>query len=276
MDSIIKLHNQIYKGANNKSSVFDLETPSNWNGKLIIFIHGYMGYKDWGCWNLVQSFFLEQGFGFLKYNGTHNGGTVDNPIDFDDLESFSKNVYTNEVKDIEVIIELAKSQFETMPELLLIGHSRGGGIALLQSLNENVSKISTWAAIASIKDRFPEGEELAEWEKNGVRYRKNGRTNQNMPHGIVQYHDYVANTERLDIEAYCKKSKVPSLIIHGEQDDSINISDGERIAGWLGTDLHRIKDTQHTFDSSQPWEKDAMPVALAEVCQLTLDFFKQS
>jgi pimeloyl-ACP methyl ester carboxylesterase len=97
-----------------------------------------------------------------------------------------------------------------------------------------------------------------------------------MPHGIEQYHDYVANADRLDIESHCRNSKVSSLIIHGEQDVSINISDGERIARWLNTDLRRIKDTQHTFDSSQPWEKDTMPDALNEVCQLALTFFKQN
>lgn len=274
MVSDLCIKNQIYFGANNKPSVYDLQTPSNWNGKLIIFIHGYMGYKDWGCWNLVQSFFVENGFGFLKYNVSHNGGTVDNPIDFDDLESFSKNVYSYEVNDFETIIEVVRSQFETMPDLYLIGHSRGGGIALLQSSNPFVSKICSWAAIASIKDRFPEGEELKEWKKNKIRYRVNGRTNQNMPHGIEQYYDYVANSERLDIEAHCRTSKIPSLIIHGDKDASINISDGKKIANWLNTDLYIIKDTQHTFDSSQPWDKNEMPAALAEACQKTLHFFK--
>lgn len=269
------IQNQIYFGANNKSSVYDLQTPTNWNGKLIVFIHGYMGYKDWGCWNLVQSFFIENEFGFLKYNVSHNGGTIDNPIDFDDLESFSKNVYTFEVNDFKAIVDVIRNQFETMPELYLIGHSRGGGIALLQSSNTFVSKICTWAAIASIKDRFPKGEELEVWKKDGIRYRLNSRTNQNMPHSIDQYFDYVANAKRLDIEAYCRTSNVPSLIIHGEKDDSIPISDGNTIAEWLQSDLQIIKDTQHTFDSSQPWEQEEMPIALAKACEMTLRFFRQ-
>ena len=49
--------NKIFTGANKKKSLYDLDIPENWNQKLIIFIHGYMGYKDWGCWNLVSDYF---------------------------------------------------------------------------------------------------------------------------------------------------------------------------------------------------------------------------
>ena len=99
MDTPIKLNNEIYTGAKGRESLFDLTVPTNWNNKLIIFLHGYMGYKDWGCWNLVQAYFNNYEYGFLKYNVSHNGGTVENPIDFSDLEAFSENTYMNEIRD---------------------------------------------------------------------------------------------------------------------------------------------------------------------------------
>lgn len=267
--------NKTYIGALDRASLYDLETPHDWNGKLIIFIHGYMGYKDWGCWNLVQSFFVKNGYGFLKYNASHNGGTVYNPIDFDDLEAFSNNSYSNEIVDFESIIEVARKRFIELPEIHIIGHSRGGGIALLQSKNEHVSKICSWAGIASIEDRFPTGEALAKWKSEGIRYGVNGRTKQNMPHQILQYYDYIENKDRLDIESYCKNSKLPTLIVHGERDVSVNISEGDKLVEWLDTDLQIIDDTQHTFDSVQPWDKTTMPDALKKVCEITLDFLNQ-
>ena len=272
MNSVISIKNEVYQGAMNKLSLFDLETPADWNGKLIVFIHGYMGFKDWGCWNLMQSYFVENNYGFLKYNVSHNGGTLDNPIDFEDLNSFAKNSYSKEVLDFEAILEMIQKKFEITPEIHVIGHSRGGGIALLQSENKHVSKICSWAGISSILSRFPKGDLLEQWRVEGIRYYPNGRTKQAMPHSFDQYSDYVSNKDRLDIESYCKSSKKKTLIIHGDNDTSIKMIEGESLANWLKVELTIIKDTQHTFDASQPWEKSAMPDALQEACELTLKF----
>ena len=272
MNSGISIKNEVYQGALNKSSFFDLETPAVWNGKLIVFIHGYMGYKDWGCWNLVQSYFVENHYGFLKHNTSHNGGTLDNPIDFNDLDSFANNSYSKEILDFEAILEVIQSKFDTIPEIHLIGHSRGGGIALLQSKNKHVSKICSWAGISSIASRFPKGELLEHWKTDGMRYYKNSRTKQAMPHSFDQYLDYVSNKDRLDIESHCKSSKKKTLVIHGDNDQSIKLNEAESIANWLNVELKVIKNTQHTFDASQPWRKTKLPVALQEACELTLQF----
>ena len=58
---------------------------------IVIFCHGYKGFKDWGAWNLVGKAFANKNFFFIKFNFSHNGGTVENPIDFPDLESFGNN-----------------------------------------------------------------------------------------------------------------------------------------------------------------------------------------
>ena len=96
---------------------------------LVIFCHGYKGYKDWGCWNLVAKKFAENGINFLKFNFSHNGGTIDQPIDFPDLEAFSKNNYSIELKDVERVILYKKIRIVISNTVnLIIGHSRGGGI----------------------------------------------------------------------------------------------------------------------------------------------------
>ena len=87
----MNLKNSIYYGSDGRASLFDLEIPSSWNNELIIFCHGFMGFKDWGAWNLVQTFFVNQGFGFAKLNLSHNGGTVTEGFDFPDEEAFAKN-----------------------------------------------------------------------------------------------------------------------------------------------------------------------------------------
>lgn len=267
------LTNQIFTGASGRNSLYDLIIPANWNNKLIVFIHGYMGYKDWGCWNLVQNYFSEHDYAFLKYNVSHNGGTIDNPIDFSDLEAFGENSYAKEIIDFESILDVVFHTFDEVPDIYLIGHSRGGGIALLQSDNGFVKKIATWASIASIKDRFPTGDELKGWELSGVYFRENGRTLQQMPHNYSQYESFVANEQRLDIEHYCRNSSTPTLVIHGDEDTSVPMEESERIANWVKTSVMVISGTNHTFDSAQPWNETSLPEALEQACLFTLAFF---
>ena len=98
--------NEIFQGADGKESLIDLIIPENFNGKLIVFVHGYMGFKDWGCWPMVEQFFVENGYAFCKYNISHNGCSVDSPTDFVDLESFGKNTYSKREKRLGMCYEM--------------------------------------------------------------------------------------------------------------------------------------------------------------------------
>lgn len=270
----LQVKNAVYTGASGRKSIYDLTIPENWNGKLIVFIHGYMGFKDWGCWQLVDSFFVDNSYGFLRYNVSHNGGTVDNPIDFPDPEAFSINTYSKELKDFELIIDHVQEQLGKPLDIYTIGHSRGGGIAALQSQHLFVKKWCSWASICSIEERFPSGEDLIKWKESAYRYVKNGRTKQDLPLHYNQYEDYILNRDRLNIENYCKKNDKPCLLIHGSEDASVLPEEGERLARWTQTELQIIDDAQHTFNSSHPWNDSEMPEALLEACTKTLTFFE--
>jgi alpha-beta hydrolase superfamily lysophospholipase len=266
--------NAQYIGAENRPSLYDLTIPENWNKRLIIFSHGYMGYKDWGAWNLMEDFFVEKGFGFLKFNISHNGGTIENGIDFPDLEAFSENRYSFELNDMESIIALALNKVDDSEEVYLIGHSRGGGMVLLQSQHPAISKIAVLAPISDIGKRFPTGDALENWKSEGVRYTTNGRTKQQMPHKYVQHEDFIEHKERLNIEFFSRNASIPICVIHGEDDPSVKIQEGEAIANWAGIDLIRIPNEQHTFGAKQPWTEKELPLGLQKVCEHLLEFFQ--
>lgn len=268
------IKNAIYSGAEKRESLYDLTFSNTGSEKVIIFIHGYMGYKDWGCWNLVSDFFVDKGYSFLKYNVSHNGGTIEQPIDFNDLNAFENNSYTKEIQDFEAILRIVEDKFKD-PEIYIIGHSRGGGIALLQSKSAKITKIASWAGISSIENRFPKGEDLEIWQQQGKYVRKNGRTHQEMPHSYNQFLDFTTHKDRLNIENYCLTSTTPTIVIHGEQDQSVLLNESENIANWLNTQLVVIPETAHTFGSKQPYIETAMPTALTDVCIKTLNFFNQ-
>ncbi len=275
MKSLV-VKNAVYTGANGRDSLYDLEIPDNWNGKVVIFMHGYMGFKDWGAWGLMMDSFTTAGYAFVKYNVSHNGGTVEEPIDFPDLESFSRNRYSYEVQDLQNIFMLISEKFPTGQRFHLIGHSRGGGIALLFSDNPRVERIATLAAISDVGSRFPKAEALKQWKETGYYTRKNGRTLQEMPHSYEQFLDFKNNQQRLNIEDHCRNHSASMLIIHGEEDTSVPISEGEAIASWSATQLIRIPDQAHTFGAAHPWTKNQLPLGLEQAIEYIRAFFDET
>ncbi|PWL24229.1 MAG: alpha/beta hydrolase [Fluviicola sp. XM-24bin1] len=278
---LIEEKNVVYTGADNRESFYDITIPENWNRKLIVFVHGYMGFKDWGCWHLTGQFFVDNSYGFVKYNVSHNGGTTSNPIDFPDTEAFSKNSYSKELEDFERVIETLNSRIQSAEaleaddfEIYTIGHSRGGGIVALQSGHPKVAKWASWAGISSIEKRFPSGEALEKWKNETYRYVKNGRTKQDLPHHFDQYLDFEMNRDRLNIQLHCEQNEKPCLILHGRDDTSVLLLEGENLSNWTGTPLVIIDNAQHTFNASHPWDEAKMPAELEETCRQTLLFFE--
>ena len=115
------------------------------NQPIVIFCHGYKGFKDWGAWNIMAKQIAEAGYCFLKFNFSHNGGTIENPIDFPDLEAFGNNNYTKELDDLDSFLNfLISNENPFLNEIntnniILIGHSRGGGISILKASTSSSS-----------------------------------------------------------------------------------------------------------------------------------------
>lgn len=269
----MKRTNLIYTGADNRKSLIDFEFPENYNQTLILFVHGYKGFKDWGAWNNVQKFFVQNGYGFSKINLSHNGGTTENGIDFPDLDAFGKNRYTFEKQDIDSSIEFLKENMK-FENLVIIGHSRGGADVILADGNENIDAVITWASISDIGKRFVTGEELEKWKDEGVRYIRNTRTNQKMPHFYSFFEDYENNKEMLDLENHLKQSEKPYLHIHGTDDEAVSHRESEDLAKWSEGDLILIDEANHVFGAKHPWGLNYLPDDLEEVCLHTLQWIK--
>lgn len=244
--------------------------------RLIIFVHGYKGYKDWGTWKLMGERFAKAGFYFVKFNMSHNGTTVEDPNNFADLEAFGQNNYSKEVRDLEVVIDHFKDQKEVDSEnITLIGHSRGGGISIIKALeNKNITKLITLASISTL-DRFPKNEAFENWKKDGVYFVENARTKQKMPHYVQFFEDYENNKERFDVENACRNLKIPALFIHGSTDESVTIDHSEDLRNWTKDSQFKIIDNAgHTFGAKEPWETDTLPKELDEAVEICIEFLK--
>jgi pimeloyl-ACP methyl ester carboxylesterase len=278
---MITRNNIILKGENDRAILLDYEyqersTPL----PVVVFCHGYKGFKDWGAWNLMGSAFAKAGFLFIKFNYSHNGGTVEQPIDFPDLEAFGNNNYGIEVRDtIRVLDWIENSDLPVdRHQMNLIGHSRAGGITTIVTAKEpRVSKLITLAGVAHHAERFPDAKGIEEWKEKGVIYIKNARTEQEMPLFYQFYEDFLQNEEELTILKQAEKIKQAHLILHGEQDEAVLVSDA--------FDLHKasphsqlklIREANHTLGASHPWNSNLLPEDLRQAIQCMINFLKRS
>lgn len=249
------------------------------NQPITIFCHGYKGFKDWGAWNIMAKSIAEAGICIIKFNFSHNGGTMENPIDFPDLDAFGNNNYSIELDDLNDVINWATKTFKDNPfvdinNLILIGHSRGGGITILKSSkDERIKKLITLASVCDFSKRTATIGNLEEWKELGVKYVVNGRTKQQMPHYYQFYEDFKANEKQLDIEAAEKQLQVPHLIIHGNNDTSVSIDEAYSLHKWNpNSQLEIIEEADHVFNVKHPWEKNFLSIELQKVVDLVIAF----
>ena len=276
------LKNLIVDGKHQKPIVTDVLYQENHQPKkVVIFCHGYKGFKDWGAWNLMAEAFANAGFFFIKFNFSHNGGTTEQPIDFPDLEAFGNNNYTKELDDLKYVLDWISNNFDfknevNIDDISIIGHSRGGGIVLLKTNEDNrVKKVITLAGVCDFGKRSSTIGDLENWKKTGVKYVVNGRTKQNMPHFYQFYEDFIQNQERLNVQKATENLQIPHLIIHGDNDTSVLINEAENLKKWNPkAQFEIIKNADHVFNVAHPWKKNFLSAELQKVTNICIDFLK--
>lgn len=245
---------------------------------LIVFVHGYKGYKDWGAWTLMAQQFAEAGFFFVKFNFSHNGTTLDDIHNFADLEAFGQNNYSKEMSDLSFVIDhFSKFSQVDSQEIFLIGHSRGNGNIVIQaSEDDRIKAIIGLAGISDYGARFPPKDVLDQIKEVGV-YIENQRTKQKMPHYYQFFEDFEKNSERFNIRDAAEKLKIPYLIIHGTNDETVNLKEAENLNQWTkNSELFIIENGNHGLGSEEPWSKSVMPEDLQLAVSKTIDFLNSS
>jgi pimeloyl-ACP methyl ester carboxylesterase len=280
---IVKKNNILLSEAK-KSIVYDVYfEPSSTPKPIVIFAHGYKGFKDWGAWELVADTFAKAGYFFLKFNFSHNGGTIEQPIDFPDLAAFANNNYSIELDDLNRVVDFISSDSNFSKEISsekinLIGHSRGGGIVLIHAEEDaRISSVITWAGVSDFKARFKKGtKEFANWLTSGVTYIENSRTKQQLPHYFQFYKDFEENEHRLTIKRAVLNLSKPQLIVHGSDDLTVSINEAIDINKLNPTsELEIINEADHVFGSKHPWKEKHLPPDLQQAADLTITFLNR-
>ena len=276
-----QLKNISIQGAYGKPILVDaLYKDDNIPKSIVVFCHGYKGFKDWGAWNIMAQEFALNNFCFIKFNFSHNGGTVEQPIDFPDLEAFGQNNYTKELGDLGSVLNWIETEFESNPnfntsKIALMGHSRGGAIVTIKAAEDSrIKSVISLAGVSDFKKRFVTGEALKKWREEGVIYVVNGRTKQNMPHYYQFYEDFIQNEERLSIKRAAASLQIPYLIVHGDKDNSVALEEAYNLHGWNPDSVLKIiEGADHVFNTKHPWNKDGVSKELMEVVKVCVHFF---
>lgn len=246
---------------------------------IVVFAHGFKGFKDWGAWPLAAEIFAAKRLPFFKFNFSHNGTTPNHLQDFKDLEAFGNNNFKIEYDDLGCVIDFIGSKAETLPfvwngEIHLLGHSRGGAIALLRTAQDDrISKCATWASVSDL-ERYLEMKDFSEWKKDGVHTIVNGRTNQEMPIYFQFVEAFASNAEQLRLGRHLENLERPLLIIHGEKDKVVPIEDAYTIYKEVPhAILVEIEKADHTFNTKHPLTERKITKAFAEVLTESIEFF---
>ncbi|HEY9197223.1 MAG TPA: alpha/beta fold hydrolase [Mucilaginibacter sp.] len=273
---MIRKDNYTLPGAKGRPMLIDITYDDTFkNAPVVIFAHGFKGFKDWGTHHLVARRFAQHGFKFLKFNFSHNGTTPDHPVDFTDLIAFSDNTFSIELEDLDTIIDFAcsGSGMAAANGVYLIGHSMGGGIAIIKSAEDSrIKKLVTMASISSFYNLWPKEAET-QWRLQGVIYMPNQRTGQQMPLKSTLLDDLDRHPARLNIQAQAAGIKQPWLLVHGDKDTTVPMSHAEELkVAQPRLEFVVVPGADHTFGGVHPYLQDELPVLLQSFCDTVISF----
>jgi len=226
----------------------------------IVICHGFKGFMDWGFFPALAELLAERGFTVVRFNFFGSGMRPGDEL-VTDLEAFRTATFGRDLEDLEAVFaatgaEIAAGRVDR-DRLGLLGHSRGGGTALLAAasatVRERLGALVTWSAVSSF-DRigFPDRES---WQRSGEITIVNARTGQELPTGFAVLEDLEARRDEYDLLAAATRRSAPWLIVHGGDDETVPPSEAatlhERAAA--PTRLVVIDGASHTYGARHPF-----------------------
>ena len=198
----------------------DLELPTGGMARPVaVLVHGFKGFMDWGFFPHLSRRLAAAGFVAVSMN-TSGSGVGDDPLVMDDDEAFFNDSYSRQLEDMARVREFARGLPGVDPgREVLMGHSRGGGMAVISASEQAPAALVTWAAIGDA-DRFDDRMK-ARWRAEGFLEVPNARTGQVHRMGLAGLEDFERNSERFDIRAAAARLEAPFLAVHGLEDATV-------------------------------------------------------
>jgi alpha-beta hydrolase superfamily lysophospholipase len=245
--------------------------PESAKGTVVI-CHGFKGFAHFSFFPYLAEKIAEAGYRAVTFDFSGSGVGEDRET-FTNRNAFTHNTYLQELDDLDAVVGEARVRDWIEGGYGLFGHSRGGGIAILQAARDpGVKTLVTWAAISSTNRWLPET--VADWRQSGYIPITNARTGDVIPLSIEILHEVEEFGEsKLNIAASASDIDVPWLIAHGVEDETVPVAEAERLSSLGGqkSELLRIDGVNHSFGGKHPLAE--ITPQLESVTKETVAFF---
>jgi dienelactone hydrolase len=243
----------------------------------VVLIHGFKGFRTFGFFPNLARAAAVRGFAAVTFDFSHNGIGADGADTFSAMHLFAEQTHTRNVAEIRRVMDALSGRAlldRPVRRFGLLGHSRGGGEAVLAAADDpRVGALVTWASIAGIAERWTP-EQVETWRAGGTVEIENARTRQRMPVGPGYWRDVEENRERLDVLAAASRLTIPWLIVHGDADTSVPVDEARQLFDAAGenAELMEVEGADHGFNGRHPYA-GATP-ELRMVADASLEWFR--
>jgi uncharacterized protein len=180
----------------------------------VVICHGFKGFMEWGFFPALAALLAERGYVAVRFNLSGTGMRPGDEL-VTDPSAFRANTYSRELAELLAVLDatgesIARGRVDR-GRIGLLGHSRGGGDALLAAASpawrDRLRALVTWAAIADI-DRFTPAQK-EEWRRSGELPVTNARTGQQLALGAGLLTDIEERAPELDLLAAAAIRRAP-------------------------------------------------------------------
>lgn len=245
--------------------------PSREAKDVVVFAHGYKGFKDWGAWSLAMDALANERRSAFRFDFTLNGISPDFPNEILDTQGWSQNTYRKEVDELKAVCAYWQAQGQ---RVCIVGHSRGGGVAAIvayemQMAGAPLFACSLWASVSDFAARFPKGDDLNQWQYSDRLEIKNQRTGQVLHHPYSFYEAFQSEAASLNIQRSLELLDCPVFLAHAMDDEAVSPSEATVLGQVSGSEVTWIESGGHTFGACHPWTQLILPIPLNKLVTRT-------
>jgi uncharacterized protein len=231
---------------------------------LIIILHGFKGFRNYSFLPWVAQHGAASNAAVLRIcfslNGMKNTSWLVQSTD-----DFAQNTISRECDDVADTIAAVQQneQFRQLREhwdgtFSLIGHSRGGGVALvaaselLSAEPSRLRRVAAWNSVGTWLRWTPR--QATAWKEAGSFEMQNQRTLQMLTMNASYIDDIERSADRLDLASACSRLGNKLRLIHAQHDLTVPLREIEQLATEAGVadHVHVLSNTTHTFNMEHP------------------------
>lgn len=262
------------KNSHNLDLFGDTHFPTDPPTACVIVLHGLKGYKDYGFIPILSHDLYDAGMLVHRFN-TSTSGMTNETDRFAREDLFSLDTWNRQVEDIVRVVQaIGNDELEGngLP-IFIIGHSRGGASALLAAGRHgselNLAGVITINAIdRCLRMTKTDQDDLLD---RGYIITPSARTKQDLRIKSTWLSEQLDDPDGHDVLLQASKIACPVCVIHGEQDQAVDLSAGRAIANACNTDVKVLDSGNHVLNMPNPSsiEMDRSPQLVETTTSIT-------